>query len=241
MKKQIKKIARTIQREIRAIFNIFRHLTNAPLIHFRLNYHSENGEDGVLAEILRRMKIKRGSVVEFGAWDGIYASNTFRLVDKKGFSAVYIEGDEKRFKDLEATAKKTAGRITPIRAFVEKSGENSLDALLAKTSLPKDFDVLSVDIDSFDYQIWESFKTFTPKIVIIEINASIPLGTRHVHGQPGYRGSSFDSMLSLGWAKGYTCVLHIGNMFFIRNDLVSQVIKTPLSEKEQRALFRFKK
>lgn len=228
-------------REARIILNIFRPLFDAPLIDFRLNYHSENGEDGVLAEILRRLKITKGTVVEFGAWDGVYASNTFHLVDKKGFRAVYIEGDEKRFNDLQNTAAKVAGRITPIHAFVAEVGDKSLDTLLSKTFLPKDFDILSVDIDSYDYQIWDSFKTYQPKIVIIEVNASIPLVTLHVHGQPGYRGSSFESMLALGHKKGYTCVLHIGNMFFIRNDLVSKVVSKPPSTEEQRKLFRYKK
>ena len=60
---------------------------------YRKNKYSQNGEDGVLQEILKRLNIKKGWVCEFGAWDGKHLSNTFNLVEKKNFQAVYIEGN----------------------------------------------------------------------------------------------------------------------------------------------------
>ena len=63
------------------------------------NKYSQNGEDGVIEELLKRLQIDNGWVCEFGAWDGKHLSNTFKLVEK-GFNAVYIEGDKERYKDL---------------------------------------------------------------------------------------------------------------------------------------------
>ena len=50
---------------------------------------------------------------------------------------------------------------------------NSLDDLLKQTDIPNDFDILSIDIDTYDYQVWKSLKVYKSKIVIIEINSSV--------------------------------------------------------------------
>ena len=39
-------------------------------------------------------------------------------------------------------------------------------------SLPKDFELLSIDIDSCDYQVWQSIEHYKPKLVIIEIDST---------------------------------------------------------------------
>ena len=49
------------------------------------NVFSQNGEDGIIEEILNRLEIQTGWVCEFGAWDGIYLSNTFNLIKIKDF------------------------------------------------------------------------------------------------------------------------------------------------------------
>lgn len=51
------------------------------------NIYSQNGEDGIIKELLKCVNINNGWVCEFGAWDCIYLSNTFNLVEK-GFNAV---------------------------------------------------------------------------------------------------------------------------------------------------------
>ena len=113
---------------------------------FKKKIHSQQGEDGIINEILNILDIKNGWVCEFGAWDGIQVSNTFNLV-KKGFSAVYIEGDKNKYKDLLVTCEKYPN-IVPIKAFVDKYNysENSLDNLLSKTEIPLDFILLSIGL-----------------------------------------------------------------------------------------------
>jgi hypothetical protein len=191
---------------------------------YKKNIHSQNGEDGIIEELLKRLEIENGWVCEFGAFDGIYLSNTFSLVEK-GFNAVFIEGDEKRYNDLVKNLLGKYPNITGINAFVDHNDtENSLDNLLKKTNIPTDFDVLSIDIDSFDYQVWQSLKHYNPKLVIIEINSSINTNVEHHIHTPGkYQGTGFRPTYNLGIEKGYTFLLHTGNMFFVRNDLFDKL------------------
>lgn len=185
--------------------------------------YSQNGEDGIIEELLKRLNINNGWVCEFGAWDGIHLSNTFNLV-QKGFNAVFIEGDSEKYKDLLATVEKNTN-IIPLHAYVDHNDtENSLDNLLQKTAIPIDFDVLSIDIDSYDYQVWKSLHVYKPKIVIIEINSSVDTNNHsYIHDNRNYNGTGFRPTFELGLVKGYTFVLHTGNMIFIRNDLFPQL------------------
>lgn len=191
---------------------------------FRSNVHSQNGEDGVIAEIIRRLDIDRGWVCEFGAWDGVHLSNTFNLLKNKKFEGVFIEGDKKKYSDLLETVK-THQNIVPINAYVDhRDTANSLDNLLKKTSIPEDYDILSIDIDSFDYQVWDSHRKYRPKIVIIEINSSVsPDHADWIHEPGRYEGTAFLPMLRLGHSKAYKFVCHTGNMIFVRDDIYDQL------------------
>jgi hypothetical protein len=191
-----------------------------PFNKFSKNIYSQNGEDGILAEILLRLRIgtKDSWCVEFGAWDGILFSNTFALVEQ-GWNAVYIEGNPVRYRDLLNT-KARYQKIIAIEAFVarQSNDENSLDKLLISTKIPKDFDLLSIDIDSYDCDVWESLSNYEPKIVVIEINSSVLPGILWRHSGKT-SGNSFSSTLNVGKSKGYTLVCHTGNLIFVRNDL----------------------
>lgn len=182
------------------------------------NIHSQNGEDGILAEILRRLKIETGWACEFGAWDGKHLSNTFHLIER-GWNAVLIEGEPDRFATLVANMQAFGERVHSLGVFVETDGAHRLDALLAQTPIPREFDVLSIDIDSCDWQIWNSLEQYRPTVVLIEINPRFPPGEKHIH-TPEIPGSSFASTLELGRQKGYTLVCATVNMVFVRNDRV---------------------
>jgi hypothetical protein len=197
--------------------------TNVFYNKYNKNIYSQNGEDGIIEELLKRLEINKGWVCEFGAWDGIHLSNTFSLVEK-GFNAVFIEGDQEKYKDLLKTVERYPN-IIPINAYVDhNTSDTSLDNLLRKTNIPIDFDILSIDIDSYDYQVWKSLDIYKPKIIIIEINSSIDTNIiTHIHTPGKYAGTGFRPMYNLGIQKGYTFILHTGNMFFIRNDLFKKI------------------
>ncbi len=191
------------------------------LLKYKKNYYSQNGEDGVIEEILKRLGIKQGWFVEFRAWDGKHFSNTYNLVEE-GWKGIEIEGDNKKVDDLKKNFVNHKDDILVICEYVSVNGEKSIDNILSKTPIPKDFDIISIDIDSYDWQVWNSFNNYKPKIVIIEINSSIPPGIESIHDGKK-QGSSFTSTLKLGVKKGYKLVCHTGNLIFVRNDLVDKL------------------
>ena len=146
---------------------------------YKKNFFSQNGEDGIILELIRRLKFKSKKkwCCEFGAWDGIHGSNTFNLVKKYNFNAVYIEGNKNRFRDLLKTQKKYP-KIEAFNFYVDrkKNSTNSLYKVLKKTKITKNFEILSIDIDSYDLDIWKSLIFYQPKIVIsdVEFLKSLP-------------------------------------------------------------------
>ena len=120
-------------------------------LRFKHNFFSQNGEDGILQEILPKITADTETkwCVEFGAWDGKHMSNTFNLVSNFDWNAVYIEGNPNYFNLLKSTVLNHQ-RIIPIFRMISHHRESgdSLDNILRSTPLPVDFHILSIDIDS---------------------------------------------------------------------------------------------
>ena len=191
---------------------------------FKKNVYSQNGEDGILEEILKKLDLrKNGWCCEFGAWDGIHGSNTFNLVKNFSYRAIYIESDKNKFKDL----KKTESKYPNIYAINKKIDKNknspdSLEKVLEKTKIPLDFEILSIDIDSYDLDVWETLEKYKPKIVVIEINSSIEPGIIQKYDSKN-QGNSFSATVEIGKKKGYVLVCHTGNCIFLREDLKNKI------------------
>lgn len=171
------------------------------------NVTSQSGEDGVLERVFEILGIDAGWCVEFGAWDGRHFSNTHNLIAHKGWRGVMIEASARKCRDLVATY---AGndRVICINRFVSFSGPDTLDNILAGTPIPKDFDLLSIDIDGNDYHVWAAVEQYRPKVVIIEFNQTIPNGVEFVQeAAPSVnQGNSLLSLTLLGKRKGYELV-----------------------------------
>ncbi|WP_417769008.1 hypothetical protein [Stappia sp.] len=189
------------------------------LAGLRSTIHSQDGEDGLLEALFARIGGKPGYFVEFGAWDGRFNSNTFHLYESLGWTGCYIEGDAERFKDLLGNV--DPERIEALNVFVMPKGGNSLDAILSGTRCPKEFDVLSIDIDSDDHAIWKGFTGYRPKIVIIEYNPTIPNSSDYVQPPGSHIGNSAGALYKLGRVKGYDLIdATKTNLIFCRTDLL---------------------
>lgn len=160
---------------------------------YRKNVYSQNGEDGVIAEIARRIELAPSWTCDVGAWDGRYGSNCYALV-KRGWPCLMIEANPRKFEYLEQLARRVEGRIKPFNAHVEyEPGPNSLDSIVERAQLTGPIELLSIDIDSYDYHVWRSFSQ-RPAIVVIEIGSVTPPGERYIFSG-GTRLTSFTSML----------------------------------------------
>lgn len=183
------------------------------------NHTSQGGEDGIVEAIFAHLRIASGVAVEFGAWDGVRYSNTNALVER-GWRVVLIEGDAERFKPLQSTMR---GRpnVIAVNAWVAPTGENSLDAILARAGI-SEFDFLSVDIDGDDYHVLASLEA-EPKVICVEFNPTIPPPIRlvgHLQRSEGSSLAAFDDLMS---GRGYALVHATkANAFFVRGDLADR-------------------
>ncbi|MEQ8307949.1 MAG: hypothetical protein RIA09_15440 [Hoeflea sp.] len=190
------------------------------LAHAR-NVHSQEGEDGIIEHLLSLLPERDHWCVEFGAWDGVYLSNTFHLIESKGYHAVLIEGSSERYETLRKNMEKYK-TVECMNRFVGFEASDSLDVLLEKTGCPRDFDFLSVDIDGNDYHAIKAMTDYRPKLICVEFNPTIPSIVSYV--QPAdpdvSHGNSLRALCELGLEKGYklACANRL-NAFMVRADL----------------------
>jgi len=182
---------------------------------FASNVTSQGGEDGILAEVFRRIGAPQRYCVEFGAWNGEYLSNAWSFWHEQGWAALLIEGDERRCEALAASIEPFEG-VRAVQRWVSPSGGDRLDAILREVGAPHDFDLLSIDIDGDDYYIFESLSSFRPRCVIVEHNPTIPPDIDVVQGPGEYFGASARALLRLAHEKDYRlCACTSTNSIFV--------------------------
>ena len=94
-----------------------------------------------------------------------------------------------------------------------------LDDILKETNIPEDYDLLNIDTDTCDHEIWQGHKKYKPKIVIIEINSSVsPDELGHVG-----EGTSYADSMEVAKEMGYSLVCHSGNMIYVRDDILDKL------------------
>lgn len=187
------------------------------LLEYKKNIFSQFGEDGIIEKIFSILPHPCKWCVEFGAWDGKRLSNTHYLLTQKDCSGVLIEADRNKFSALCQTYSGN-DRVICINKMVTFDGQNILDNILSKTGLPKDFDLLSIDIDGNDFHIWKSVQHYKPKLVIIEFINTIPNHIEFVQ-EANYsvnQGCSLLALQKLAKQKGYELLVVTDfNAFFI--------------------------
>lgn len=190
----------------------------------RHNVTSEHGEDGIIAQIFEIIGEESRWCVDLGALNGTHGSNVWHLIKEKGWSGVLIEADRTYFEKLQ---QEYAGidRAHCVNAFVSFEGDHRLDTILARTPIPREFDLFSLDIDGNEYHLWESLCAYRPRVMVIEFNPSIPNDVSFVQSRDMnvFQGSSLRALVELGKRKGYKLVTtNEVNAFFVRKELFSK-------------------
>lgn len=164
------------------------------------NQFSQNGEDGIIEEVLIRLGLFQGRAVEFGGHDGTFCSNTANLFINYGWRGKLIEGDEMLFGQM-LNNKALPDGVDMENAFVTSENVNHLVG---------ECDVLSIDIDGNDYNVWKAINK-KPTVVVIEINSSY----KPTDDAICIEGTAYKPMVELGIEKGYFLLCHTGNLIFV--------------------------
>ena len=131
------------------------------------NVYSQFGEDGVIEKWLEVYGSGSEWCFEVGAHNGKQFSNTLRLREE-GWSALLVEADAIYREDLLSHEASNVVSLCPMT--VEREGTDTLDNMLREVNAPRAIDVGVIDIDAYDYWIWDSLTVFRPRLMCIEIH-----------------------------------------------------------------------
>jgi hypothetical protein len=192
---------------------------------------SQNDEDGILAEIFRRIGAPARSFIEFGVSDG-RECNTLKLL-VEGWRGLWMESDAalcERMRRVFA-APLAEGRLELRETSV--SAEN-IDGLISQSRIAAagELDLLSIDIDGNDYHVLAAIRSVRPRVLVIEYNGKfpppidlvIPYDPAHRWDGTDYGGSSLQAIANLAARRGYRLVgtnITGANAFFVRGDLAA--------------------
>jgi len=207
------------------------------LNHHEAQVFSQNGEDGIVAEIFRRIGTKDRIFVEVGVGDGLENNTAYLLT--QGWRGYWIEGDKDFVRMIRSHFHGPLGEgaLTLLNALVD--AEN-VESLLVELGVPKQFDLLSLDIDRNTYHVWKALRRFQPRVAVIEYNATFTPDVEWVANyaplrqwnQSSYFGASLKSYERLAEELGYAlvgCDLTGTNAFFVRTTEKLDLFSVPFT------------
>lgn len=212
-----------LRRDLHAVDRYRASQTRSALAAFESSTFSQNGEDGIIEHLTELMDIRRGVFAEVGAGDG--RQNCTRQLAERGWEGVWIEGDP----DLADAARSLSldGRVGIVDSRVD---EGNVVRLLRQAGTPTELDVLSIDIDSGNYQVTERvLQEFSPRLLVVEVNGEHRwdwVQTRRTNEEwdrSWNYGASLGAYSRLAGSCGYRLVGcdSVGvNAFFVRTDMV---------------------
>ena len=214
IKRRLQKIAKWITGFLYWYAIPAKRITN--LNRYERKITSQNWEDGMIHAIFKCIGVTNKYYVEFGVEDGTECNT--RQLKRRGWNGLLMDGGEN---SVESGIK---------QEFI--TAEN-INELFEKYNVPKECDLLSIDIDGNDYWVWKAIEGYSPRVVIMEYNAcipytpavTIPYKADFSWDKTDYYGASLSAFVQLGIQKGYTLVATDGrgvNAFFVRNDIVQK-------------------
>jgi hypothetical protein len=197
--------------------------------------YSQSDEDGIIAEIFRRIGTINKKFIEFGVQDGLESNGHFLL--HKGWQGLWIDGSPNYCKLIHNNFKEPIAKkqLNIVNAFIDKDNINDL---ISGGGMNGDIDLLSVDIDGNDYHVWKAIDCVNPRVVCIEYNAKFPpdfewvmkYDKTHIWDTSDNHGASLKSLEILGNELGYQLVgTNLGgiNAFFVKKELAKDLFVLP--------------
>jgi hypothetical protein len=190
---------------------------------------SQHGEDGMIAEIFRRIGAPTKTFLEIGVGDGMENNSVYLL--RTGWRGWWCEGGAPELNEIRAnfSTELTDGRLTLLAGMLAPS---DVAAVLSAAGVPVEPDLLSLDVDQHTWRFWAALPTLRPRVVVIEYNAIFrpPAEWIAPEDAPPWDGSvvngaSLSAFERLGRERGYAlvgCDLTGTNAFFVRADLTAE-------------------
>jgi hypothetical protein len=135
------------------------------LQHYEDSIYSQNGEDGVILKLLSSLGTTNKYYVELGVEDGKQC-NTRLLRERYDFHGIMIDGGH---------------RNVDLNLFEEFITIQNILEIFQKYNVPHRFDLLSIDLDLFDWwilaKILGSFQ-YLPRVIVVEVNPTLGLSSQ---------------------------------------------------------------
>ena len=226
---------KNIGRAIRLLFNANNQITKILLEAFTLikkakkKENSYAGEFEYLDKIMNKLKIDKGYIVDIAAGDGYRQSCTLDFF-KKNWQGLCVEMDPIRFSLLSflyhqfPKVNLSKNIVTPLNVHL----------ILKANDVPKNFDLLNLDIDSYDLEVMGKIleENYMPKVISMEINEKIPppiyFSTKfnkddNWEKQDHFFGCSITAAADLLTKNGYIVEsLQYNNLVCLKRDLLNE-------------------
>ena len=204
------------------------------LLRHGYKVYSQNDEDGLIAEIIKRIGSGHKTFVEFGVEDGMECNTLYLTLS--GWRGLWMDGSANHLKFINEKFKHLINKNQLVAVQAMINAENIND--LISDNIGTEVDLLSIDIDRNDYWVWKALNVINPRVVVCEYNATIrPPVAVTVEYDPrarwdgsNYFGASLSALEKLGNQKGYSlvgCSFSGSNAFFVRNDLLGNLFSQP--------------
>ena len=210
--------------------------------------HSQYDEDGIIAEIFRRIGTTNRVFVEFGCGNGTQNCTGFLLM--QDWRGLWIDGDPKAPFFIKHIWKPQLARaqLVFVQAFITV---DTIDDVIRSAGFSGDVDLLVVDIDGNDYHVLEKINAIAPRVICAEYNSNYPPSVvwamerddSYAWDMLDYQiGASLKALEQLLARRGYAlvgCGIAGVNAFFVRQDLVADKFAAPFTAENHYHAWRY--
>ena len=206
------------------------------LNRFEFQVFSQNGEDGILFEIFKRINSVNRIFVEIGVENGLENNTTFLL--QQGWSGYWLEGNLEAVRFIRKHFEKPiTNKVLSVRHVFAR--EDDIVGILSDLNVPRDPDLLSIDIDRNTYYVLKAILSYLrPRVLVVEYNSLYPppvewkveYSPEKSWNRSSYVGASLKAYEILGNQFGYSvvgCDICGINAFFVRNELLNEHFLPP--------------
>lgn len=193
-----------------------------PLLAQGRKFLSQNDEDGITLEVLRRLDCGPRAFIEVGVGNGLECNSLILLMH--GWRGLWFGNEPIAFETRNSGALRFVKGNVSAATFPKVATET----LQAADIRVQDLALVSVDIDSFDLPLVASMLAsgIRPEVLLVEYNAKFPLPVRFSVSEEearsvgsDYSGASHQSWIDLLVPAGYrlvACNVTGVNAWFVR-------------------------